>query len=567
MKPAVLFSCRRLVSFTSVLMTFFLAVSVLNAETSPKTLAETPRKMFIELGWDIPSTQFMRDNYRTMEENAPFSGVIYRIQPEGREWKESSEWMFSAEPWKREDYASCITDLKACDFKEFTHNFIRMNFSPASIAWDDDAGWEILAEKAAICAWVAKQSGSKGLAPDFESYGAAMFRWDPAKQNGRSFAEAKALARKRGEQFIRAIASEYPDATILALWLNSINAAAGKSRDPDSILVSAGYGLLPAFINGMIAGAPEEMVLVDGCETGYYIEGEAFKNHALDMVLWTGACMNLVEPELRQKYRTQVQCGFGIYLDMYTNPEGSVYYRGPKKDGGSRLDRLCGNLEAAFSAADQYVWIYGEKNRWWNVPEVQNPEKPCVHWETALPGLSDRIQMLAEPEKALEKIAQRVREGKEGENCLKNPSFEDVKDGKPAEWNFWQDEKEPTGRHFADTQGENGIVSFEKLASGCVLQFVDVQPGERLFFQVRVRTGGDAQAKVNISWQDEKGWGWAHTQYFPFDPNEKGEWKTIRGCVTTPEGISKMGMILGASHQNAPEDSVSYDAAEVYRLK
>ena len=91
MKPAVLFSCRRLVSFTSVLMTFFLAVSVLNAETSPKTLAETPRKMFIELGWDIPSTQFMRDNYRTMEENAPFSGVIYRIQPEGREWKESSE--------------------------------------------------------------------------------------------------------------------------------------------------------------------------------------------------------------------------------------------------------------------------------------------------------------------------------------------------------------------------------------------------------------------------------------------------------------------------------------------
>lgn len=528
---------------------------------------EIPRKRFIELGWDIPSTQFIRDHYQTMEADSPFSGVIYRIQPEKGEWKDSSEWMFSAEPWKREDYASCIEDLKSCEFKEFTHNFIRMNFSPASIAWDDDAGWEVLAQKAAICAWVAKQSGSRGVAPDFESYGSAMFRWDPEKQNGRSFAEVSALARKRGEQFIRAIASEYPDAVILALWLNSINIPAGKSLNPESILVSSGYGLLPAFINGMIAGAPEEMVLVDGCENGYYIEGEAFKNNALDMVLWTGACMKLVEPELRGKYRTQAQCGFGIYLDMYVNPEGNVYYRGPKEDGGSRLDRLCDNLETAFFAADQYVWVYGEKNRWWNIPQTQDPEKPCVHWETALPGLSDRIRMIAEPEKALEKIAQRVHEGKEGDNCLKNPSFEEEKDGKPADWGFWQDEKRPTGRFFAEKLGENGVASFEKLFNGCALQFIDVKPGERFFFQTRVRTQGNAQASANISWQNEKGWVWEHSKSFSVDPNDDGEWKTIRGCVATPKGVTRMGILLNVSHQQNPEDAASYDAVEVYRLK
>ena len=64
---------------------------------------------------------------------------------------------------------------------------------------------------------------------------------------------------------------------------------------------------------------------------------------------WNGAAMNLVAPENREKYRRQVQAGFGFYLDMYLN-EGGVFYFPPLE--GSRLKRLYRNLsESVFKTA------------------------------------------------------------------------------------------------------------------------------------------------------------------------------------------------------------------------
>ncbi len=527
--------------------------------------AEVPHKKFIELGWDIPSTQFLRENYKEMQENTPFSGVIYKLHPSNE--GSSSEGMFSASPWKREDFQSCIDDLKACEFTTFTDNFIRVNFTPATIAWDDDAGWEILAEKVAITAWVARESGSKGLAPDFESYGKAMFHWMP--DSGLTFEETKALARKRGAQFVTAVASEYPNSVILALWLNSINRSAGTSSNPDALLSTAGYGLLPAFIDGMLEAAPAEMVFVDGCENGYYIEGAAYTQHALDMLNLTGPCMKLVAPELRQKYRSQVQSGFGFYLDMYTNPEGNVYYRGPKEDGGTRFDRLCDNLQAAIDAADQYVWVYGEKNRWWNVPETQNPEYPCIHWETALPGLTDRIRMMADPENALKILEERCAQGKYGENLLKNAGFDAVKDGVPENWNFWQDEKAPTGKRLAETlNGEKTVVSFRGVTSGCCLQSVEVKPGEHYYIEAHVRSWSSSSVRASVGWQND---GWVRWDLFTSfaasaDESNDSEWKTIRGLVTVPKEATKLAIQLGVSNQKNDSDFCSFDDVKVYRI-
>jgi hypothetical protein len=37
--------------------------------------AAVPRKKFIELGWDIPSTTVLREHWREMEQTTPFDGV------------------------------------------------------------------------------------------------------------------------------------------------------------------------------------------------------------------------------------------------------------------------------------------------------------------------------------------------------------------------------------------------------------------------------------------------------------------------------------------------------------
>lgn len=528
--------------------------------------AEVPTKQWIELGWDIPSTQFIRENWQTMEETTPFDGIIYKLQPNEKEWNTNSEATFNREcSWKREDYQRCIDDLKSCDFQKFRHNFIRVNFSPANVTWDDDEGWKIILEKVALCAWVAKASGSKGLAPDFESYGAALFQYDP--QKGKTFAETKQLAKQRGAEFVQAIASEYPDATLLCLWLNSINTAAASVPNPDHILATAGYGLLPAFINGMLSVLPPKMILVDGCENGYYFnESESFYKVALDMVLWTGGFVQLIEPQYRQTWRNQGQCGFGIYLDMYTNPEGNRYYRAGK-EGETRLDRLCANLSDALRCSDQYVWVYGEKNRWWNVPEGDSEIR---HWNTALPGLVERMEMIRNPEMFAKKQIELCLANPSRQNLLKNGDFsqKNAHGDLPAEWGFWQHEKNSFGKARWDGSVGDGSATFEKVMNGCYIQSISVQPGERYLLHAKFKTTGSATAKVTASWQtaDGKWTRWDASQTF-VSSDVSEEWNDIYGVITVPDGAEKMVILPSVGQQYTEKDECWYDVVHLFAVE
>ncbi len=322
----------------------------------------TPRRKFIELGWDIPATALLRESWREMEQAAPFDGVMFKVEAKDDQGGAlSSESLWDGRPWKREWLQPALADLKSCAFARFTDNFVRFNATPGTLDWADDAGWAALADKAGHCAWLMKQSGSKGLAIDFESYGAHQFKLDAAK--GRAFAETAALARRRGGQFVGAIAREFPDAVLLALWMNSINLKAGASAEPDTILASSGYGLLPAFIDGMLDAAPPAMVLVDGCENGYYMDSaEKYLRAAHAMRSWNGGAIRLVSRANRPKYRQQVQAGFGFYLDMFLNDATNRYYRGPLD--GSRLDRLERNPGFAHPSAEETRALPAEFGAW-----------------------------------------------------------------------------------------------------------------------------------------------------------------------------------------------------------
>ncbi|NLO62936.1 MAG: hypothetical protein GX099_05860, partial [Clostridiaceae bacterium] len=83
-------------------------------------------------------------------------------------------------------------------------------------------------------------------------------------------------------------------------------------------------------------------------------------------------------------------------LDMYTNDESvKRWYYGP--EGGSRLEHFRRNLEQSFLAADEYVWIYGEKG-------LFVPFTGCSSgwvgrqktWEEQLPGYLDVLKKTKE---------------------------------------------------------------------------------------------------------------------------------------------------------------------------
>lgn len=548
---------------------FALAGALLPLALAGAPADRLPRKKFIELGWDIPNTAFLRDHWREMEQTTPFDGVMFALEAQDDQGKSiSSQAVWSKRPWRRQWLEPALRDLKSCRFTNFTDNFVRFNATPGDLDWADDTGWEALAEKAGHCAWLMSQSGGKGLAVDFESYGANQFRFNPAL--GRSFADTATLARQRGRQWVKAVALEHPSAVILALWLNSLNTKAGASEPPEGLLAGEGYGLLPAFVDGMLAAAPPTMILVDGCENGYYMDSaEEYLRAAHEMRSWNGSAVRLVSPENRAKYRQQVQAGFGFYLDMFINPEGHRYYRGPLD--GSRLARLERNLGFALQAADEYVWVYGEQCRWWN--GLGGKAKAAAKgrlWEEALPGVTRVIAYTRDPLTAARAELDRLRTAGLLTNLARNASFDKPARTKepalPAEFSSWQ--HEPLGTFAWDGSIGGGAARASKVKWGCFLQAHVVRPLERYAVEVDCLPRGSTQPALVVRWQKaDSSWvRWDEDRTFVFQPTA-GEWRKAFGVVTVPKEAGKLVILLDANAQLTDQDACWFDNLGLYKLR
>lgn len=544
----------------------------------------TPRKKFIELGWDIPSTSELRESWREMEAATPFDGVMFKLEgKDGEGHQFTSEAIWDGRPWQRAWLEPALADLQSCRFSRFTDNFLRFNATPGNLEWPDEAGWAAMAGKAGHVAWLMKQAGGKGLAIDFESYGAQQFKFDASK--GRSFAEISALARQRGALFTRAIAREFPEAVLLTLWMNSINLQAGTSDEPAAILANAGYGLLPAFIDGMLDAAPPAMRLVDGCENGYYLDSaEEYLRTAHAMRSWQGGAIRLVSPENRPKYRRQVQGGFGFYLDMFLNEATNRYYRGPLN--GSRLARLERNLGYAHEAADEYVWIYGEQCRWWGKPLPLPATRGRGRlWEEAMPGITRAIAYVRNPAGAArDEIAKLRTEGKLT-NLAFNGDFSQPASPEsgapPARFETWQDGKTSAGKFGWEAKVGGGSAHAVRVKWGCFLQAHPVQPGEKYAVQAACLPRGKSNPTLIVRWQTTEG-RWTHEsddRTFVFSPDEpavaamekprlepSANWRKAFAMVTVPPDTGKMVILLNVTGQTSDQDECWFDDLGLYAL-
>jgi len=535
-------------------------------------------KKFIELGWDIPDTAFLRAHHAEMEKEGPFDGVIFRVEgtkEDGKKVSTQSGW--NGEPWKRDWFRAALKDLKACQFAQYTRNFVLFNATPKLIAWDDDESWNALENKLRICGWLAREGGASGIAADFEPYGENQWKFDAGK--GRTFAATCELARRRGAQFIRGIAAEKPDAVLLTLFLNSVVMNAGRADDPDEVLSEAHYGLLPAFFNGMLDGAAPGMIIVDGCENGYYMDSvEAYQSAALGMRSWAGPACRLVAPENRAKYRQQVQAGFGFYLDMFINEPGNTYYRPPLD--GSRLKRLSRNLRAARDAADEYVWVYGEQCRWWSGLAKDKPWraeqlKQTVgkgrSWEEALPGITRVIAWARDTDGAARAELAILKGNGTATNLAVNADFREGPKGgagMPQGWSAWQDEKNATGKFGWDGSVGGGAGRAARVSWGCFIQKIAAAPGQVFVIQADCRAQGTTSPGLTVRWQTPES-KWTHEpddRPFAFKRGE-GNWKRAVGVVTVPAEAGYLVLLLDVKGQKTDEDVCWFDNVEVYRLE
>lgn len=536
-----------------VLLGVLLGLVELTLPAGPADATPLPRKKLIMSGWDQPDVaQFRRD--LAQFEKTPFDGVILFVpgkQPDGTPFTSFNN-LFSREPWNEAMFADPVADLKAARSTKVTENFLILWSLPGDVDWFDDAGWAVVAEKFRIMARVARSGGLRGILFDPEQYGEKHKAWRYLSQTNwaqRTFADYSAKVRQRGGETMRAMAGEFPDLTLFGYWLTSVCLRAVDDSGSLAGLAAEDYGLYPAFVDGWLAAAPPTVRFVDGQEFAYRWDGEAaFQAGALRV---KNDCQVFITPANRAKYRAQVQASFGFYLDAYVNPPGSAYYLG--REGEPRVQRLENNLEAAVGAADEYVWIYGEKNRWW--PPRDEGAKPSTNWAEALPGIELALLRAKDPAAA----ARQLLTAASVTNLLRNADFSEATDGRPAHWWVWQDEKEATGAFALDSR--LGAARLMKMANGCFGQNISVKPGERYAFGGKLRQAGQGLVTLRVGWKNAAGkWtrGDAAKRLVLPNPPE-GEWRELFGSVRVPDGIAELVVTLYANGQTKDPDQAWFD--------
>ena len=536
------------------------------------------QKKLIATGWDHADSQTLLDNLEQME-TRPFDGVVIYLTGRTAEDKPCQLHRgFVNQKWQHQWFQSCVNQLKRCKFKRFTDNFILFGANPGDVDWFDDKGWQNIVEHWRIAGWIAKQSGFKGILFDPEPYTGpyAQFRYDAQPQHQQhSFDDYYAKARQRGRKMMEAMVEEYPDITIFCYFMNSVNAAATGHTDARSTLAAMGYGLYPAMIDGWLDVAPATVTFVDGCESAYlYNSRQQFLEAT---VLIKGACQELVSPENRAKYHSQVQVSFGVYLDAYWNPTGPWYIDGL---GGPRVERLRANVKTALQTADQYVWVYGEKFRWWPTTNKSVREQT---WPEALPGCEQILYFARDPTGyARSQIAEANQTGKLV-NLTRNGDFSSQtfksNDGteqkwqegsSPVGWHTWQQETSHGTFMWSRQQGtkDSGAAKAANVANGCFIQEHIVRKGERYALRAVRRLKGEGNAWVRIRWKTSEGMWTAETndKLIPCE-EPSNDWKEMFGVVEVPENAGKLVILLGASGQRSIEDIVWYDDVELYQLQ
>ena len=147
-------------------------------------------------------------------EKQPFDGVVLEVTGRTAEGKPCpAAAAFCNQKWQRAWFQTNVDQLRACKCTRFTDNFITIGANPGDVDWFDDAGWRQIVEHWRIAAWLAKQSGCKGLLFDPEPYTPPHSQFSYAAQPGGStqFKSMRQKARQRGRQIMQAVVEEYPE--------------------------------------------------------------------------------------------------------------------------------------------------------------------------------------------------------------------------------------------------------------------------------------------------------------------------------------------------------------------
>lgn len=356
-----------------------LALLIAQVALSAPLLASVPSlegtgKKLIEYGWDVPTPAQMREELSAMEQR-PFDGLIFRLS--------AGHNAFVTKPLEAEKFDDDERILKGLKFTQFRDNFVLVWGSPPpGFDWFDDAQWAAITGNARLLVRIAQAGRIRGICFDPEPYDFSL--WDYAKQPGNnvhSFADYRSKVRERGTQLMRAFEAAMPGATILTFFHVSLfdRFAALSAAEQAEHLARDGWGLMPDFFIGMLAGATPEARFIDGNENAYYYTSREQFFRAYHVI--RQRARRLIPAELRDKYDRQVRAGMALYVDQnfalrQPNPERYLSHRMTPEERARWFEH---NAYWALSTTDEFVWCYSERMNWWKNEVPPGLEDALTH--------------------------------------------------------------------------------------------------------------------------------------------------------------------------------------------
>ncbi|NLC58438.1 MAG: hypothetical protein GX774_16515 [Armatimonadetes bacterium] len=341
------------------------ALALLALPSAAEAKPSVKGKKLIASGWHMPPADYVREHIAEMEQ-LPFDGIIiggfYPFWPKLRGQQAALEQF--------------VANIRATPFRRFTDNFMSVESgNDGSFDWFDEACCADLVANWRTLADAARRAGLKGVKFDPECYeGPSPFQYENCKQKEtKTPEEVAARVEEVGARITRAINEVYPDITILLYFGPSV---AGYPRN-----LEGWCGLIPAFVDGLIAEAKPGFVVVDGYETAYGYR------HARQYAEGRKQMKEIARKDSRHpdRFARHVQAGFAVWPD---NWNGAPRHQRLSFNADDPLgnyytpDELAHATHNALAYSDRYVWVWTESiNFWkgwvWVYPAGDTPvEKP-----------------------------------------------------------------------------------------------------------------------------------------------------------------------------------------------
>jgi len=354
-------------SFTKLFSLFVFSTFILSACSQKKSAPSEggSRKKLISASWNSLTPAKLKENIAQLEAR-PFQGVMWQLSFPGS----NSVFRKTSFP----EYAVFHNDIatfNSIQSAKLTNNFLKMDCALDS-GWDwfDEENWAATEVNIRYFARAAKQTNSKGLIFDSESYGRLPWKYpDQLLKDSKSFTEYQEKLRERGSRFIAIAEEEFPGIQVIFLFLLSANYDDDRDEQWNlQNLLEDQFGLYPAFIDGIVSAKTSKSILIEGNEPSYYyLNQTGFSNYSTTL---RKEPLYFLQEANRRIYAKQVKIAHAVYPDLLVDlfkPGDTGWYgvRVPHFLSPEDRQRLLEHhTYYALQNADEYVWFWEEQIDW-----------------------------------------------------------------------------------------------------------------------------------------------------------------------------------------------------------